>query len=238
MGDLALYEGRLSDAARIFEEGAEADVEHGESYRAAAKLGSLAHVHLLREEADAAKETAEAALAQSEAVKIQLLAARVFVDTGDVARAEELAQGLASEFQAEPQAYAKIIEGIIALNAGEPREAVSLFTEANDVLDTWIGHFLLGRAYLEAGAFIQADSEFERCLTRRGEAVSLFLDEEPTYGFLPAVYFYQGRVREGLNRDTAADSYQTFLDIRGPADEDPLVAEARLGLDRWQEAAP
>ena len=32
----------------------------------------------------------------------------------------------------------------------------------------------------------EADSEFDRCLTRRGEALSLFLDEEPTFAFLPA----------------------------------------------------
>ena len=52
--------------------------------------------------------------------------------------------------------------------------------EANEMLDTWIGHFDLGRAYLAAGAFPQADSEFDRCLKRSGEALSLFLDEEPT----------------------------------------------------------
>jgi len=27
----------------------------------------------------------------------------------------------------------------------------ALFTEANNLLDTWIGHFDLGRAYLETG---------------------------------------------------------------------------------------
>ena len=46
--------------------------------------------------------------------------------------------------------------------------------------------------------FPQADAEFDRCLKRRGEALALFLDEEPTYSYLPPVYYYQGRVREGL----------------------------------------
>ena len=48
-----------------------------------------------------------------------------------------------------------------------------------------MGHFDLGRSYLEAGGHLQAEREFDRCLTRRGEAVSLFLDEEPTYGHFP-----------------------------------------------------
>ena len=67
----------------------------------------------------------------------------------------------------------------IALKNGDARQAIKLLTEANTLLDTWIGHFDLGRAYLEADAFPQADSEFDRCIKRRGEALSLFLDEEP-----------------------------------------------------------
>ena len=90
-----------------------------------------------------------------------------------------------------------------------------------------MGHFDLGRAYVEAGRFFQADSEFDRCLTRRGEAVSLFLDEEPTYGLFPPVYYYQGRVREGLNSARFTESYRTYLDIRGEAGEDPLLPEIR-----------
>ena len=52
-----------------------------------------------------------------------------------------------------------------------------LLTAANDLLDTWIGDFDLGRAYLEAGVPTQADSQFDRCLKRKGEALSLFADE-------------------------------------------------------------
>ncbi len=77
------------------------------------------------------------------------------------------------------------------------------------LLDTWIGHFELGRAYLRAtNQFAaKADSEFDRCLKRRGEALSLFLDEEPTYGYFPMVYYYQGRVREGLKNEGFAECY-------------------------------
>jgi eukaryotic-like serine/threonine-protein kinase len=54
----------------------------------------------------------------------------------------------------------------------------------------------MGRAYLDAGAFTEASSEFDVCLKRRGEATSVFLDDVPRYHVLPA---YQGRAREGLN---------------------------------------
>jgi len=112
------------------------------------------------------------------------------------------------------------------------REAIKALTEANTLLDTWIGHFDLGRAYLEAGAATQADSEFDRCIRRRGEALALFLDEEPTYGYLPAVYYYQGRVREQLNSAGAEESYRTYLGIREKAGEDPLLGEVRRRATR------
>ncbi len=227
LADLAIYEGRFSDAERILTLGAAADMAAKVPDKAASKFAALADVHLLRRQKGAAVAAAEKALANSQAVKIRFLAARVFAEAGAAAKAQALAAGLAAELQAEPQAYAAIIEGLIALNSGDARQAIKALTTANGLLDTWIGHFYLGRAYLEAGAFPQADSEFDRCLKRRGEALALFLDEEPTYGFFPPVYYYQGRVREGLKSTRFAESYRAYLDIRGKSADDPLVAEVR-----------
>ena len=132
--------------------------------------------------------------------------------------------------EAEPQAYAKIISANLAAQHGDTREAIKEFTDGNTLLDTWIGHFELGRAYLEAGLFVEADSEFDRCIKRRGEALELFLDNYPTYGYFPSVYYQQGRVREGLKSPGSAESYRTYLGIRGQAGEDPLLPEIRNRL--------
>ena len=227
LADLATYEGRYSDAARILREGATADLTSEESDRAARKLAELARTHVLRGERGPAVAAAEEALTVSQALRTRFLAARVLVAAGETARARELAEGMAGELQAEPRAYAKIVEGEIALEEGNPRQAITLLTEANELFDTWLGHFDLGRAYLDAGGYLQAEGEFDRCITRRGEAISLFLDEEPTYGYFPPVYYYQGRVRQALNNAGAADSYRRYLDIRGAAGEDPLLTEVR-----------
>ena len=80
---------------------------------------------------------------------------------------------------------------------------------------------------MELGAFTEADSEFDRCIKRRGEALALFLDEVPTYGYFPPVYYYLGRVREGLKDPGFAESYKTYTSIRGAAGEDPLLADVR-----------
>jgi tetratricopeptide (TPR) repeat protein len=182
---------------------------------------------VLRKRSDAAIAAADRALASSQAVKIRFLAARTFVEAGASDKAKALSASLAGELQAEPQAYAKTLDGLAAMKAGDPRHAIKLLIEANTLLDTWIGHFDLGRAYLDAGLFTQADSEFDRCLKRRGEALALFLDEEPTYGMFPPVYYYQGKAREGLNSMNFAESYRAYLDVRGKSADDPLVPEVR-----------
>ena len=227
LGDLAIYEGRFSDATRILEDGAASDLASKNVDRAASKLVMLARAQLLRGQKKAAITAAERALASSNTPKIRFLAARVFAEAGETPRARTIAASLTSELQVEPQAYGRNLEGVVALQSGDPRQAVKALTEANALLDTWIGRFDLGRAYLEAGLFTQADSEFDRCIKRRGEALALFLDEEPTFGFFPAVYYYQGRVRESLKSVGSAESYRTYLNIRGTSREDTLLPDIR-----------
>jgi tetratricopeptide (TPR) repeat protein len=232
LADLALYEGRFADAVRILDQGAAVDVANKSSNAAATKFAVLAYTRLLQNQKGPAVTAAESALASSKMVKIRFLAGRVFAAAGQAARAQTLAAELATVLRAEPQAYAKLIEGELALTMGDPPTAIKSFTEANNLVDTWLGRFDLGKAYLEAGAFIEADSEFDRCIKRRGEVLALFLDESPTYGYFPSVYYYIGRVREGLKSAGFAESYRTYLAIRGKAGEDPLLAEVhkRSGL--------
>ena len=120
----------------------------------------------------------------------------------------------------------RIIVSVLALKKGDARQAIKILTDATAVLDTWLGHFDLGRAYLALDAFPRADSEFDRCIKRRGEALSL-LDEDPTYGYLPPAYYYLGRAREGLKTAAFAESYREYLKIRGKSTEDPLLPDVR-----------
>ena len=230
LADLAVYEGRFADAVRILEQGAAADLEAKRPENAADKFAALAHTQLLQGQKRAAIAAAEKALAHSQSVPVRFLAGRIFAEAGEIAKAQKMVASLASELQAEPQAYAKIIEGKSAPKQGDSRQAIKAFTDANNLLDTWIGRFELGRAYLEAGLFVEADSEFDRCVKRRGEALELFLDNVPTYGYFPLVYYFQGRVREGLKSPGFADFYRTYLSIRGQAGEDPLLLEVRRRL--------
>jgi tetratricopeptide (TPR) repeat protein len=229
-GQLAIYQGRYAAAAEILEQAAAADFAANHPDVGSEKMLALAYAELSRGDQTAAAHAAENALFNSDSTKVRFVAARILAQAAQPSRARELAGALGQQLFPEPQAYAKIVEGNILLNGGQTRAAIDAFTAANRLLDTWIGRFDLGRAYLEAGAFAQADSEFDRCLTRRGEALSLILDGDPTFGYLPPLYYYQGRVREGLKLTGAADSYRTYLSIRGSAGEDPLLADVRKRL--------
>ncbi len=230
LANLALYEGRYRQAQQILESGVAADLAAKQPDRAADSLAMLAYAELLRGEKRSALVAAEKALANSQSAKIRFLVARAFLEAGETAKARKLGAALSSELKAVPQAYAKLIEGEAALQEKDVHRAILALLDAKGLADTWIGHFDLGRAYLEAGLFTEADSEFDRCIKRRGEALELFVDDMPTYSYLPPVYYYQGRVREGLKSPGAADSYQTYMGIRGKAGEDPLLREIRRRL--------
>ena len=231
LGDLAIYQGRLRDAVRILAGGAAADVKAGDVDPAAAKFAGIAHAHLLRGDRRAAVAAAREALRYGSSVKIRFLAARTFVDAGDVAAARPLAEALAAQFQDEPQAYGKLIEAEIALAGADARAGVARAEESITLLDTWIGRYVLGRAYLAAGEFLRADSEFDTCFKRRGEVLALFADEEPTWGYLPMLYYAQGQAREALKSANATEPYRQYLAIRGAAGEDALLADIRRRLE-------
>jgi tetratricopeptide (TPR) repeat protein/predicted Ser/Thr protein kinase len=228
LADLAVYEGRYTDAAQILEKGAADDLNgiKPDKDAAATKYWMLAHVQLLRKDNGAALAAAKLALDNSKAFQTRLVTGQVYAALGEDAKARQLAAGLANELQIEPQTYAKLIEGELALKSGDGRKAVKLFSDANNVLDTWMGRFDLGLAYLQIKQYPDADSEFDWCIKHRGQALALFLDLS-TYGYFPPVYYYQGLAREGLKTPGYAESYNKYLSIRGQAAEDPLLADVK-----------
>ncbi|HET9268592.1 MAG TPA: hypothetical protein VFO31_10525, partial [Vicinamibacterales bacterium] len=227
LGDLAIYEGRYADAVKLLTPAAAADEKAKSPDKAANKHLQIGYANLQRSQKAAAIAAAEKALAISQTARARFLAARILLAAGATAKAEKVAIGLSAEVLAEPQAYGQIIEGLRALSVGNHKLAIKHIEEANGQFETWLGHFDLGRAYLAARFHLQADSEFDRCLKKKGEALSIFLDEEPTFGYFPAVFYYQGLVREGMKSLSFADSYKAYLQIRGASKEDALAGDAR-----------
>ena len=117
--------------------------------RAALKFLSAGQAHLQRGQNGPAAAAADKALQLSTVTAVRFLAAQIFAATGAIDKAEALAAELSKSTEPSDDArvYGKIIEAQIALKRKDPRQAIKTLTDANSVLDTWVGHFNLGRAY-------------------------------------------------------------------------------------------
>ncbi len=226
LADIALLEGRANDAAPILAKSVAADLENKSTESAARGLTTLAEAYLLQEKRTQALAAADKAIGTSAVDEVKFLAAQIYLAAGMQFKALPLADQLSNSIETDSQAYAKIIEGQVVLEQGKIQDALRFFDDAKKIADTWWGRYTMARAYIALGAYPEADSELEVCLTRRGEATALFLDELPTYHLLPPVYYYLGRAQEGLKSPAAKESYQTFLNMQ-PKGTSPLLADAR-----------
>ncbi len=229
MADLALYGGRLTEGVALLERGIAGD-RAGKNAGAGPKLAALAGAFVQLGKQPEAIQAAAQAAAESREVRVLFETASVYLESGRAAEALELAKVLDGRLEPDPQVYARIIRGMEQLRRGDKQGALLVLQSGQKILDTWLGRFSLGRAYLEAGKFTEAHSQFEQCLKRRGEATAVFLDDVPTLRYLPSAYYYMGRAQEGLGSNAAADSYRSFLAIKGQTNEDPLIADARRRL--------
>jgi tetratricopeptide (TPR) repeat protein len=149
---------------------------------------------------------------------------------GDSSQAAALASELSKQLQATPQSFGKLIEGDLQLSHGNARQAIQLYKESERLLDSWLVHLDLARGYIAAGAFTEASTELETCLKRRGEATDIYIDEQQTFRYFPATYYYLGRALEGLKSSGAADAYKNFLAMKVPNAHDPMVDDTRKRL--------
>jgi len=227
LADLLLYQARAKEAIVLLQKASASPAGKLDDSTLASYLMLSAESKLAAGKASEALADAKSALARDSGGTVQFSAGRIYIEAGQFAAAQSLASQLASQLDADDQAYGKLLEGEAALKRGDARRGAALFDEAQKFADTWIGRFDLGRAYVELGAYTEADSELEKCLKRRGEASAIFLDDVPTLRALPPVYYYLGRAQEGLKSAAATDTYKTFLSIKEKSDQDPLVLDAR-----------
>jgi tetratricopeptide (TPR) repeat protein/predicted Ser/Thr protein kinase len=222
LADVALYQGRSDNAISILTAAVERDRAAKRSDAANEKLAVAAEAH---GSASAAEQVATAGSPRDP--HAFFTAARALIAANRSDHALRIASQLGSQIESELQMYGKLIEGEVLLKSGKARDALSRFEEAKKLSDSWLARFDRGRAYLELGAFTEADADFDACLKRRGEATAVFLDDVPTYHYFAPLYYYRGRAREGLGSPSAIESYKQFLAIKTNGDGDPLVADAR-----------
>lgn len=227
--DLEMYLGRYKAALQPIHDGIAADEKQNNSGELAQKYLALAEAQLALGQRAQAIQAAAKAAQLSRVESILYPAGRVLVQAGDEAGARALATELDNMLQSQTKSYARLIAGELALQRKRVPEAVQAFQDGQKLLDSWIAHFLLGRAYLQAGHFPEALSELEVCLKRRGETTDLLFADTSTLRYLPPLYYWLGLAQEGVGTKQAAhESFQEFLKLRADAEPgDPLVTDAR-----------
>ncbi len=225
--DVALFEGRERDALTLVSQAINADRAAGNQSSLGRRLAIRANILVSRGDKAGALRDAEEAVTLGKEEAIVYPAGLAIIAAGQPALASELAADLDNRLENEPRLYGALLRGEVALAAGRARAALNAFEDAQKLGDSWMGRLSQGRAYLALNAFTEAAAEFDRCLTRRGEATAVFLDDLPSYHVFAPVYYYLGRADEGLKSASAADRYKTFLAIKENGDEQGLVADAR-----------
>ena len=227
LGDLAIYEGRFSDAVRILETGAAADVASKNPDRAAAKFAMLATRTAPSRTERSAIAAAERALAISNAAKIRFLAARVFVGgrrdrqspsagRGPGLRAAGRASGLCQDHRRRDlSAERKSAPGYQGPDRSQ-RPAGYM----DRPFRSWAG--LPGSRVVHAGRFRvrpvhQAPRRGAVPIPGRGTDLR----------YLPVRLLLSGPCPGGAEKRAFADSYRTYLNIRGKSREDPLLPDVR-----------
>jgi tetratricopeptide (TPR) repeat protein len=232
--DLAMYEGRLNHASSILEDALSKPPERRSKTTTARLTTTLAEVRLLQGRNGDAVKLAEDALKVSPDQSTVLLAGRVLIFAGKPDRGETLSADLMQKFDQQAQMFGKLLAGEAELKRGNARGAVGHFNEAQKIIDTWLGRDALGRAYLQADVYTDAQTEFDACLRRKGEATTYLIDDIPTYRVMASAGYYMGRAQEGQGsaaaKAAALESYKAFLTIKEKGDEQGLVADARRRL--------
>jgi serine/threonine protein kinase/tetratricopeptide (TPR) repeat protein len=236
--DLLMYQGEWQAALALLEQGIAGDRANDNAASRSVKLIAFAEAQLELGRETAARAAIEEAIGLTRRTSVLVPAARIYLALNEKVKADGLAKELEGKLQSDPRAYGKIIAGEILLVDGKTTAAIEALRAATTIADTWLGRFLLGRAYIEAGAFAEAHSELERCGKRRGEATAVFLDDIPSFRYFPATFYYAGIAQRGLKSLGAVESFERYLEIRGKSTDDRLVTDARRQVSSGFRAAP
>ena len=228
LADLAMYQGEYDKAIPMLLAAIAHDERIKNSSALAAKLVALGEARLAQGDTRGAAEAASRATTLARDPAVLVPSARVLNAAGRKKEASEIAADLRQRPQATARAFEKLIEGEIALAEKRTADAQLALRQALQLADLWLVRLASGIASVHGEDYVAAMQDLNVCVTRRGEATAVFLDDVPSIRYLAPVHYWLGRAREGTGvKDQALESYRTFLTLRPSTSKDPLVADAR-----------
>lgn len=118
----------------------------------------------------------------------------MYIELGQIEKAEAIASELAAKLDAQSRAYGKLLDALVALKSDENILAIDKLQAGLELADVWLLRYHLGIALEESGYSTEAKFEFERCAERLGEAYALFLDDTPTFRYVADLERLRGGV--------------------------------------------
>jgi tetratricopeptide (TPR) repeat protein len=229
LADVALFSGDHAEAGRILAEGVGRDAGMKNNYGMAVKQVALAEALLAQGDVAGAVAAAGKGVELVSTDATLVPAAFIYLGAGESEKVTEVADALAGKLSPQSRAYAGMLQGLLALQDGDPLAAIDAITKAQAIADLWLIRFHLGRAYFEGGFFVEALDEFTIAVDRHGEATAAFLDDLPTYHYTATVPYWRGRAQAELGKNAdAAINLEKFIASR-PAGG-PLADDARQRL--------
>ena len=226
LADVEYFTGNFDTAREILIAAIPADEAMNNKYGMAVKQMALAEVYLELGDLEAAEDIAAQGLENVRAPATMVTAAVVEIAAGDHDAAMEIAASLAEQLSAQSRAYAEMIMGLVMLESGEHMAAINQLTAAIENADLWLLRFHRGRAYLEAGFFVEALDEFTAARDRYGEASAVFLEDLPTYRYMSTLPYWIARAQAELGISHDARQNFTLFMSRRPVGG-PLADDAR-----------
>jgi tetratricopeptide (TPR) repeat protein len=208
--DVDMFRGRYQEAIRTLKAGIAADQKQKMTGEMAQKHVALAQAYLAIGQRPSAVAAATSGLNADSSESIVVPAAIILAEAGDVNAARAQATKLRTAITEQSRSYARLIDGVIALQQKNYFQAVTELQEAVRLRDSWLAHFWLARAYVEASHYAEAISELEICENRRGETTDLFFADTPTVRTLPLLYYWKAKAQAGLGLADAADKTRTY----------------------------
>jgi tetratricopeptide (TPR) repeat protein len=199
LADIALFAEDYAKAAELLGAGISDEAVAGNKRLLGRKYIALAEARRGLGDAAGASEALRLALETQQGHGQLVPAALIALELGDNEYARQIAETLSQELQPNSRAYGLVIKGAIATQEGRHADAIDALRSGIELTDSWLLRFYLGRAYFEAGRYIEAIDEFELCMQRRGEAAALFLDDdEPTWRYMAQLNSWLSKAREEL----------------------------------------
>jgi tetratricopeptide (TPR) repeat protein len=199
LADIVLFTGDYEQAVELLEAGVEGDAVGGNRRLLGRKYLALAKARIHLGRTGAANSAILQGLAAHQGDGQLVPAALLHLELGDTGAATDIANALVQQLQPKSRSFGRVIQGAVAIEEKRYADALDAIRAGITLTDSWLSRFYLGRAYFEAGHYLEALDEFESCMERKGEATALFLeDDEPTYRYMAELKTWLDKSREAL----------------------------------------